>query len=74
MVQFPPSPPAGAFERTTTTAPDATMADLDVRHEADATPEDDYSMLEVVLWVIGILMIPLVPILMSVFLTPHSGV
>jgi hypothetical protein len=49
------------------------MADIDIPRTADATPEDDYSMLEVVLWVIGILMIPLVPILMVTFLTPWSG-
>lgn len=49
------------------------MADLDIRHEADAPPQDEYTMLEVVLWIIGILMIPGVPILMVLFLTPHSG-
>jgi hypothetical protein len=49
------------------------MADLDVRREADAAPQDDYSMGEIVFWIVGILMIPLVPILMSWLLTPWSG-
>lgn len=49
------------------------MADLEIQHHDDALPQDDYSMLEVVLWVFGILMIPLVPILMVVFFTPYSG-
>ncbi len=49
------------------------MAEIEVRRDADDTPEDDYSMLEVVLWVIGILMIPGVPILMVYFFTPFSG-
>jgi hypothetical protein len=49
------------------------MADLEIQHHDDAPPHDDYSMLEVVLWVFGILMIPLVPILMVVFFTPYSG-
>ena len=50
------------------------MADLNVRKEAQpVVVEDDYTMVEVVLWVLGILMIPLVPILMVAFLTPFSG-
>ena len=49
------------------------MADLNVDNRAETEVEDDYSMLEVVLWVIGILMIPLVPILMVTFFTPFSG-
>ncbi len=48
------------------------MADLNVT-QAEPVVEDDYTMLEVVLWVLGILMIPLVPILMVAFLTPFSG-
>jgi hypothetical protein len=48
------------------------MADLDVRKETEP-PVDDYSMLEVVLWVVGIAMIPLTPILMTFFFTPWSG-
>jgi hypothetical protein len=53
--------------------PSRAMADLDIRHDADAPAQDDYSMLEVVLWVFGILMIPGVPILMVYFFTPYSG-
>lgn len=49
------------------------MADLETRHDADAPPQDDYTMLEVVLWVFGIAMIPGVPILMIYFFTPFSG-
>lgn len=48
---------------------------------ADTTPtpdtlpiEDDYTWWEVAYWLIGILMIPLVPILMISFLTPFSGI
>jgi hypothetical protein len=48
------------------------MADPNVTN-AEPVVEDDYTMLEVVLWVLGILMIPLVPILMVAFLTPFSG-
>ena len=49
------------------------MADLNVRTETEPVVEDDYTMAEVLLWVFGILMIPLVPILMVAFLTPFSG-
>ena len=51
------------------------MADIRVEQQAGAeqTPADDYSMLEVVLWIIGILMIPLVPIVMVALMTPFSG-
>jgi hypothetical protein len=49
------------------------MADIDFQRTADDTPEDDYSMVEVVLWVVGILCIPMVPILMVTFLTPWTG-
>jgi len=36
--------------------------------------EDDYAWWEVVYWLVGIIMIPLVPILMIAFFTPYSGV
>lgn len=49
------------------------MADLNVQRNAEPVVEDDYSMFEVILWILGILMIPLVPILMVAFLTPMSG-
>lgn len=50
------------------------MADLNVRRESEpVVVEDDYTMVEVALWVLGILMIPLVPIIMVAFLTPFSG-
>jgi hypothetical protein len=48
------------------------MADLDVVHD-DELPPEGYTMLEVVFWLVGILMIPLVPIVMVALLTPHSG-
>jgi hypothetical protein len=48
------------------------MADLDVQKETEPGAED-YTMLEVVLWVFGIAMIPLTPILMTFFFTPWRG-
>ena len=52
------------------------MADqnLDDRLRELGIAGDDYSWWEVVYWLIGIIMIPLVPILMIAFLTPFSGV
>jgi hypothetical protein len=47
------------------------MADIDVVHEEQ--PPESYTMLEVIFWLVGILMIPLVPIIMIALLTPHSG-
>ncbi|HEU4455048.1 MAG TPA: hypothetical protein VFR81_18435 [Longimicrobium sp.] len=54
------------------------MADLNVQRE---NPEfemeaysEEYSWWEVAYWLIGIIMIPLVPILMVTFFTPYSGV
>jgi|1186.fasta_scaffold59035_2 hypothetical protein len=49
------------------------MADPNVTAPAQSS-EDDYSWWEVVYWLVGILMIPLVPILMICFLTPFSGI
>jgi hypothetical protein len=50
------------------------MADINVEntHE-EPTREPEYTVGELVFWIGGTLMIPLVPILMMVFLTPHSG-
>lgn len=48
------------------------MAEIDVRREAE-TREEDYATWEIIYWMVGILMIPLVPILMVWFLTPWSG-
>jgi hypothetical protein len=47
--------------------------------DPNATPEthsfeDDYAWWEVIYWLVGIIMIPLVPILMVAFLTPYSGI
>lgn len=47
------------------------MADQEIRR--DVEPEDDYSTAEIIYWMVGILMIPLVPILMVWFFTPWSG-
>jgi hypothetical protein len=41
--------------------------------EAEIAPKPDYTMGDMILWMVGILMIPLVPILMVWFLTPWSG-
>lgn len=49
------------------------MADLNVQHKAAPAPEDEYTTGELVFWIVGILAIPLVPILMVMFLTPYSG-
>jgi hypothetical protein len=48
------------------------MADINVRREAEV-PEDDYTTGDIVFWVLGILAIPVVPILMVWLLTPWSG-
>jgi len=51
------------------------MADLKVQRETPTdTVEDDYTWWEVAYWLIGIIAIPLVPILMVAFFTPYSGV
>lgn len=49
------------------------MAELDVEHTHVEVVEDDYTMLEVAFWIVGILMIPLVPIIMVWLFTPYSG-
>ena len=50
------------------------MAELNQTHDVvDHDPEPDYTTGEMILWLIGILAIPLVPILMVWFLTPWSG-
>jgi hypothetical protein len=48
------------------------MADLDVERD-EAYPPPDYTVGEMILWLVGILAIPLVPILMVWFFTPWSG-
>jgi hypothetical protein len=49
------------------------MADIDIQRRSAGEPEDDYTWAEIVYWIIGILCIPLAPILMSWFFTPWSG-
>lgn len=49
------------------------MADIDIRQDADTPPQDEYSNWEIVLWIVGILSIPGVPILMVKLFTPYSG-
>jgi hypothetical protein len=49
------------------------MADLDIQRETDPATQPDYTVGEMILWLVGILAIPLVPILMVWFLTPWSG-
>lgn len=49
------------------------MAELNRTHELEPDPEPDYTTGEMILWLVGILAIPLVPILMVWFLTPWSG-
>ena len=49
------------------------MADLDTRRTEQVAVEEDYTTAEIVYWIVGIFMIPLVPILMVWFFTPWSG-
>jgi hypothetical protein len=49
------------------------MADIDVRRDADTPQEENYTTGELIYWIVGIFMIPLVPILMIWFFTPWSG-
>ena len=49
------------------------MADLDTRIDRVRPEDEDYTTAEVVYWIVGIFMIPLVPILMVWFFTPWSG-
>lgn len=49
------------------------MAELNRTQEIDNDPEPDYTTGEMILWMVGILAIPLVPILMVWFFTPWSG-
>jgi hypothetical protein len=46
------------------------MADIDVERTGE---REGYTVGELIFWILGILAIPLVPILMVTFLTPHSG-
>ena len=48
------------------------MAEIQI--EQQHPEREEATLLEIVLWIIGILMIPMVPILMVVFLTPYSGI
>lgn len=48
------------------------MAEIDVER-VDEVPEPDYTTGELIYWIIGILCIPLVPILMIWIFTPWSG-
>ena len=45
----------------------------DVRHQDDQDPQPDYTIGEMILWLVGIAAIPLVPILLIWFFTPWSG-
>ncbi|HEX8319024.1 hypothetical protein [Longimicrobium sp.] len=51
------------------------MADLDPNTTAATTDVDgeDYENWEIALWLVGILCIPMVPIIMVVAFTPWSG-
>lgn len=49
------------------------MADLDTRQDPETTPQEDYTVGELIFWIVGIFSIPLVPILMVWFFTPWSG-
>ncbi len=49
------------------------MADPNTPSIEHHEPTDDYTTAEIVYWIVGILMIPLVPILLVWFFTPWSG-
>jgi len=49
------------------------MADPRTHSIDEQDPAPDYTVGEMILWMVGILAIPLVPILMVWFLTPWSG-
>jgi hypothetical protein len=50
------------------------MADIDMKPAPEEMPpEGEYTVGELVFWIGGALLIPIVPILMIIFLTPHSG-
>ena len=49
------------------------MADIDVQQQSSLEPEDDYTYAEIIYWIVGILSIPLVPIIMGWLFTPWSG-
>lgn len=49
------------------------MADIDVQKKSSLEPEDDYTYAEIIYWIVGILSIPLVPIIMGWLFTPWSG-
>ncbi len=49
------------------------MADLDTQRTEPIAPEEDYTTAEIIYWIVGIFMIPLVPILMVWLFTPWSG-
>jgi hypothetical protein len=48
------------------------MADINIRQDADPA-QDEYATWEIILWIIGILAIPGVPIIMVKLFTPFSG-
>ncbi len=48
------------------------MADIDVERDQDRL-EPDYTVAEMILWVVGIVSIPAIPIIMIWLLTPWSG-
>lgn len=49
------------------------MVDPNVEISMQDTQQEEATDLEVILYVVGILSIPVVPILMATFLTPWSG-
>ena len=49
------------------------MADFEIQRAEEFEPEETYTNAEIAYWIIGIFMIPLVPILMVWYFTPWSG-
>lgn len=54
--------------------PEHIMADINVRHDdTEPTRDDDYTVGDLIFWIVGVLMIPLIPILCILLFTPQSG-
>lgn len=62
-----------ALRHGSRTREDPPMAEIDIQRDVHPDPEPDYTVGEMILWLVGILAIPLVPILMIWFFTPWSG-
>ena len=65
--------PNGEQELRSASTGTPSMADYQTHPIDEQDPAPDYTIGEMILWLVGIAAIPLVPILMVWFLTPWSG-